>query len=224
MQLIAVSRPQLDAAHEQMAAWCQTMIDKMRADVTVESEVLERARQSKWAIEPHKRRLRQLERRREFYEKIHAAVLEGYVIVPNFPMDLFAIRTDATTPRHQSRAYHGWRAFREPSRSLAAGEGEYKNPDVGYTTDESKDEAGKAVVLSETVDEFDPIEFPFDLAKPQLMEAVEVATRQRIFDELGVGRNEQRGDPVILGRILNPRRGRSPITFFIGWQFDPSSL
>jgi hypothetical protein len=67
------------------------------------------------------------------------------------------------------------------------------------------------------------------LAKPALMQRTATAMAQKLFDEIGVavdssfsGRTS--GDPILLGRIRNPRRGRPDMTFFIGWYFDPSQL
>lgn len=73
------------------------------------------------------------------------------------------------------------------------------------------------------------LNFPLALAKPVLMERAAAAMGRKLFDEIGVAvdtqwRGRRSGDPIILGRIRNPRRGRPDITFFVGWYFDPTNL
>ena len=48
-------------------------------------------------------------------------------------------------------------------------------------------------------------------------------------DEIGVAEDSWTGgtgkpDPIIIGRLRNPRRNAPAISFFVGWYFDPSHL
>jgi hypothetical protein len=49
----------------------------------------------------------------------------------------------------------------------------------------------------------------------------------RIFDEMGIvvdQRKMRNGDPIIVGRILNPRRNRPDLSFFVCWALDSSVI
>lgn len=234
LHLVALDRPQLEAAHAKMIEWAKARRDKVDVDVDVESTNMDVAARNGWVTQPFARRLNALARQRTFYNKILAALEAGYAIVPNFGMNLFAIRTDAKAPRHQQREGR-WGGFTEPSRMLPAGEGRYVNPVPGIVIEkeQGKDAKGNDVVKYEmwTADEFSDLEFPIALAQPELMSRVGQAMALKLFDEIGVAADQgssigggNRGDPIFLGRLLNPRQGRPALTFFIGWYFDPSRL
>ena len=82
---------------------------------------------------------------------------------------------------------------------------------------------------------FEDVEFPLDLAKPELMRITSEAMALKLFDEIGVLRVQRddtavaKGDPVILGRIIHPvgrdyNSARTRLTFFIGWYVDTRDL
>jgi len=63
------------------------------------------------------------------------------------------------------------------------------------------------------------------IAKPALMSKTAEAMALKIFDEIGVAVDTKgrKSDPVIIGRIKNPRQ-RPDLSFFIGWFFNPADL
>jgi hypothetical protein len=227
-ELVAVDRPQLEAAHEKMIQWAIEQQDALSKERQDESANLTVAEERKWATAPFKRRLALIEKRWAFYKKIELALRAGYVIVPNFWMNVFAIRTDASKPRGRPSTSY-WQHFPQHGQMLPAGEGEYKSnlPERYQETDTVPD--GKGGTKQETLywpEAFKDVEFPLALAKPALMSKVAQATIEKVFDEIGVAQdaNVGRGDPILLGRIRNPRQGRPAMTFFIGWHFDPSRI
>jgi hypothetical protein len=99
LHLVALDRPQLEAAHAKMIAWAKARIEKVDVDLQVEEGARDAAIEHKFVAAPFDRRIKALARSRTFYEKILAAVEAGFVIVPNFAMNVFAIRTKAAKPR-----------------------------------------------------------------------------------------------------------------------------
>jgi hypothetical protein len=231
MQLVATSQPQLEAAHDQMLAWSQQQQAACSAELGEEQQALEIATTRKWATARHRKNVRELERRVQFYRKIELAVEAGYVIVPNLAMDVFAVRTDIDRPRgsQSTESKHWLPDLTQQAKLLPAGTGEYRNPEPAreITTDVTTVQGKEVARYIHEATDFAEIDFPFALAKPALMAEVSDAMRERIFDEIGVAVDQGmsgRGDPVLIGRILNPRRGRPAISFFLGWFFDVSRL
>lgn len=231
-QLVALDRGQLESSHAKMIGWAQVRVATVEAEKRAEEESLAVAKERKWATAAFVRRISIMDKRIVFYRKIEAALQAGYVIVPNFEMTVFAIRTKAKAPR-QTTSDRSWRnTFTQPAQQLPEGEGEYQNPQpqVFQRTDESVNAKGekKSVTVFWPDDEFKDIEFPIALAKPALMTKTAEAMARRVFDEVGVAvdrsNRTRRGDPIVLGRIVNPRKGASSLTFFIGWYFDPTNL
>jgi hypothetical protein len=231
-QLVATDDAQLRSAHGKMIDWARVRIATVEAEKTAEEESLAVAKERKWATAAFTRRIATMDKRITFYRKIESALLAGYVIVPNFEMTVFAIRTKAKAPRGGEVSRSWGNTFQQTAQQLPEGEGEYKNPlpQVWQRTDKTTDAKGekKEVTVWWPDDEFKDIEFPITLAKPALMTKTAEAMARRIFDEVGVAVDRsnwsRRGDPIVLGRLVNPRKGASSLTFFIGWYFDPSNL
>jgi hypothetical protein len=208
------------------------------AEKKAEEESLAIAVERKWATAAFRRRISMLGKRIEFYEKIEQALLAGFVIVPNFEMNVFAIRTTKGSPDHLRRDTSSWQRgdFRQPTQTLPAGEGEFVNPELSEfgSSYETTDSDGKKVTqhYKQSFGGFQDINFPIVLAKPVVMSKSAEAMAARVFDEIGIARDSgaaphrgaRAGDPFVLGRCRNPRKNRPDITFFIGWLFDPSRL
>lgn len=232
-KLVALDRPQLEAAHAKMIDWAKARRDRVDVDLDVEGTALEVAVKNGWLTAPHERRLNVLAKQRTFYDKIIQALEAGFAIVPNFQMDIFAIRTKARSPRGNRTT--SWRHdFQQSAQLLPAGEGEYQNPRPTVFQETRKESDGKGGAREITEywpdDEFTDVAFPVALAKPALMSRVGEAMALKLFDEIGVAMDAgtrptfRRGDPILLGRLVNPRSGRPSLTFFLGWYFDPSRL
>jgi hypothetical protein len=231
-ELIATDRPQLEAAHARMIEWAQQQIARCRAEQKEEKDAFTIAKAQGWAHERFRRRVAAFDQRITFYEKIEQALRAGYVIVPNLQMTVFAIRTEAKTPRGNARSGR-YNTFTQSPQLLAAGDGRYVDPNPFVHTEESTRLAEKGGVVTEITQWptglDDEIPFPIALAKPELMERTAEAMGRLLFDEIGVAEDTWNGgtgkpDPIILGRLRNPRRNAPAISFFIGWYFDPSRL
>lgn len=233
MQLVAMNRLDLEAAHAKMTEWTRARLDKVAVDLDVEITNQRIAAENNWLTAPFDRRIATLKRQAIFYEKIIAALDAGFAIVPNFGMNLFAIRTASGVPRGGASA-NRWERFVQPAQLLRVGEGEYRNPEPEVYQRQIQKPDGKGGTTPDREyfpNEFTDLEFPLALAQPALMTSVGKAMALKLFDEIGVAADlgsriggGTRGDPIFLGRLLNPRKGRPALTFFIGWYFDPSRL
>jgi hypothetical protein len=231
-QLVAIDQVQLARAQDELISWAERAQKAVQLEKAAEEEVLERAKEAHWARAPHERRIKQLARRLTFYGKIESALRDGYVVIPNFPLTLFAIRTKAGSP-HGSQRDGTW-ARPQSGQILPEGAGEYKNPvpllETASETRKASHNPEKTYeqTVSWPSDWQDEIEFPIALAKPVLMQRTATALAKRLFDEIGVASDSvssgYTGDPIICGRIRNPRAGRPAISFFLGWYFDPARL
>lgn len=231
MELIATSRPQLEAAHTQMLEWVKFKLEAVDIEIREEGAALDVAVRSGWKARVHERHLTELNRRKVFYMKIQEAINAGYVIVPNFELDVFAVRTDAQTPRG-GVASGEYNRFPQGPKLLPSGEGRYVDLHPFVRTQRisvPSDKGGTKEVVSQWPTGFDEVQFPIALAKPVLMEQVSEAMKKRLFDEIGVATDSWSGrtgrpDPIIVGRLRNPRKSAPAISFFIGWYFDASRL
>lgn len=231
LEVIALDQPGLEASHAKMIEWSLSAQRQVSLELEEERSSLEIASKRKWATKPFAARISRLEKRTEFYRKIELALRAGYVLVPNFEMTAFAIRTDAKTPRGGTRSGR-WNNFVQSAKLLPAGEGRYidPNPFIETNTDIVPDGKGgtKEVVTQRPTNLDDEISFPLAIARPMLMTRAGEAMALKIFDEVGVAvdtrRRGGRGDPILMGYIGNPRDSRPGVSFFLGWSFDPSVL
>lgn len=213
--------------------WARQRIAEMRADVAECQEQESIAKRNKWAVAPWRRRKNMALKRETFYEKCLAALEAGYVIVPNMPIDLFAVRTTKTGPRSQVERWSHNMDGAQTDRPVV-GDGEYVSSAINvrnYPERISKTAADGTKSI-DVVDQFHAssfrdVEYPLDVAQPVIMEKVGNTMERRIFDEIGVCRDagsRAGGDPFVIGRISDPRPSRVGLSFFIAWNLDVSRL
>lgn len=236
LEVSATTALEMVQAQSSLIAWCEYKIEAMKRDAAELAENLAIAIKSKWKTNTLRRHSDLALKRVTFYEKIHAALKAGYCIVPNFPITLFAIRTDKEKPSakfavssYELGAHH----FQQDPKLLPTGEGEYKDPNPLVCTDktETTDLQGKQVTkYKQWATEFDDeIAFPLQMAKPQIMEATSRAMQLKIFDQFGILLPQAaKADPLIVGEILDPRPtgygARKRICFIIAWHLNVRDL
>jgi len=201
----------------------------------------------KWNPHALKRALENARKRYDFYEKALLILEAGYMLFPTGSCDLFAVRTKRRTPDAQLvKSEYAWgdnRTTRQAkAQALRAGEGRYVSTDLLIY---QRQEAIEVEKNGEKVkvdgfrfrnEDFQDIEFPLEIAKPELMQITSQAMALKFFDEIGVLRIRsddaaapRKADPVILGRIIYPiKQGwaseRRRLTFYIGWYIDTATL
>lgn len=217
-----------DMAHCQsvMIEWAAQKIFACEADELELKTAYEHAVNHKWKSCVLQRHWKKAEGRTEFYRKFKAALEAGYVIVPNFPVTVFLIRTDHKRPFRMLTNGDWSYDLRQKSNVLPAGEGDYKNPlpDVfRRRISASTDKNPQATTVQQWAEKWKDIDFPINMAKPQLMEATTRAMALNIFDEFGVLPSPyKKEDPMIVGRIL--RKDGHAISFMIVWYLNTRDL
>jgi hypothetical protein len=193
------------------------------------------AKARKWKTGPFQTQADKIQKNIDFYTKIKAALDAGYVIIPNFDdLDIFAIRTTRKKPKANiAKGGPNWVQPPESQKSNrpVLGEGRYVNADTinhVWTADITKVGATqKEYRRMATAMAFDSIDFPFHLAKPQILNSTAEAMKVLAFDDIGVSpsRRIRRGDPMIIGRIVNGTGFKAKVvSFLITWFVDTKDL
>lgn len=228
---IATSPLEMEKAQRSLILWCARKIQDTKNEAKDANDQLEKAIASKWDSSGWKRQCMKLERQAEFYRKIKAALEAGYYIVPPFPLDIFAIRTDRKKPKEflsQHSDNHD-----QVARVLPIGEGRYVDPKPTRESTVAQVSDGKGGHKSVThyyADEFREFSFPFKLARVEILEATAAAMERKIFDRMGVLPRTRKPDPIVVGQILYPNRTihrwgePEAINFFVAWWLDTKTL
>lgn len=234
-QVVLARNPdELNAAHSQMITWCDTRITAARDELkTLEGHLLH-AQEHDWQEAPWKRQITRTKQRVVYYGKIRCALLEGYCIVPNFPIDVFAIKTKRKRPSsavRSSKYSHGIHMPDIKSDQSPSGEGRYLDPatlNESWDETEKNDEDKDVTTYYSQATELGAPEFPFVLVKPEIIKDISFARTVKIFDELGVmpeRRHRSGGDPMIIGRIkLNNNWSSRQMSFMLAWWMNPEEF
>lgn len=214
-------------AQKSMILWCARKIQAEKTELAEAQRNLEAAKANKWSPAAWSAQVKKIERKAEFYRKLKTALEAGYYIVPPFPIDVFAIRTDKQAPRWKWQT-NKWRDHHEQkARLLEAGKGRYVSPDPKLTQHsfaESDGKGGTREVAHWRPDQFVEADFPFKLAKAEIMEATRAAMALKIFDQMGALPTHRAPDPIICGQIMMPHRPGQVVTFFVSWWLDTKTL
>lgn len=237
IHVTAETPDQMKASNLALIQWCDHKITSIRIDHIELEASWKSAKEKKWKWTTLKRHANLAKKRMEFYRKIKVALQAGYFIVPNFPVTVFAIRSTKESPlRVFTTVESTWRpapSKDQQTASLTQGEGTYQNPHPIVEVSNLKDFGGRDTKLwsSKAID-WKEIEFPICMSKPQIMEATNRAMQIKLFDDFGVLSDaviNRRGcgDPIIVGRIMDPRSTtwhHKFVSFIIAWHLDTKTL
>ena len=224
--VVAENPGELQLAQQALIDWFIRKAEQVDSELTDARNELENARASKWRLGPFQKMVRDLECSFDYYSKARAAVEQGYCIVPNFPVDVMAIRTDRNIPSGGHRGT--WRPrLGQSADKLPEGDGEYVDPNpkvVKTETDYKTNTAGQRVVDSYwwEATEFKDVALPVKFMKPRVLQATQHAMALKIFDEIAVLPARRKSDPIVVGRILGPKN--KSMTFMIAWFIDSRDL
>ena len=194
---------------------CAQKINGLTAELSDAQANVEHARANKWNQKPFKALVRRIERKVEYFKKIGQAVTNGYLIVPDvWGAETFAVRVS------NDRAVR-WRYGGAVAQKLPAGEGVYVDdtPICQYESYEDDKGNEKQRIIKRTADL--EIDWPVTAVHPSVIEATNLAMKDRIFDTIKIARN---GDPFILGEIADPSSSYKVLTFFIAWFLDTKTI
>lgn len=229
LEVSAFTPQEMLNANQALILWCEKKIAAMKAEAAELTAAFQQAVTRKWKSTTLKRHSEIAAKRVTFYEKIMAALKEGFYIVPNFPVTCFAIRTAKGKPLALCDTSH-WSNKEQRAESLPPGEGEHQNPfPVIFQRDISNQQqkAEGKKVMQYFAEKWDEFEFPVQMAKPHIMEATSRAMALKLFDDFGVLPGHTKADPIVVGRIKDPRSLRcNPrfVTFIIAWHLDTRML
>lgn len=232
IEVTASTPDEFASAQSALIVWAEKKLIQVRESAKELRAAYEVAMKRKWAHATLKRHAEMEDKRCIFYDKVLGALRLGFMIVPNFPVTAFAIRTDRKKPLKMVKL-GGWADNKEQKAGgLEQGEGEYKNPfpliyQQDYTTDEDKKVGKKTVYYHAGA--WDEMEFPVTMAKSHIIEAVSRVMALKLFDDFGIlPAAHVKQDPMIIARLKDPRPvGYGPpryISFMIAWHLDTEVL
>jgi len=222
--LVALSPADMVPAQAELIAWC----DRKVQTLTDEADELDLHQQlavaNGWKTSVVTAAQNRTARRIRFYEKVKAALQAGYLLVPDMPIDVLAVRVDRVKQPESTVSYRHSHFAAKP-QDLPVGAGRYvdetlKHRDESYTITENGKEVNKTLLVS---DDYDEVDFPVRAIKPIVLEATARAMALKIFDRIGNVMNTG-ADPIMLGQIIDPRRQHRYATFFIAWWVDTRTL
>lgn len=231
LEVTATTPQEMQESNSALVRWCEHKLALLKAEAKELKEAFEHAVAHKWKASTLKNQADRATKKITFFEKIKAALEAGYYIVPNFPVDVFMIRTDRESPRSKvvmgTYKASSW-PFKQGPGKLPIGEGDYKPCDPLVVENSSTDPSTKKTTYTEWATEWGDIDFPVVMAKPTIMEAVSRAMAYKIFDQFSLFKPGS-GDPIIVGEIVDgtaawhPQNSRR-VTFIIAWRLDTKDL
>lgn len=214
-------------AQRSMILWCARKIQAEKIEMAEAQANLDAAKAHKWSPAAWAKQVKLRADKIEFYKKIKMALEAGYYIVPPFPVDTFAIRVKAHSAPRGKWTTAAWDRHEQSAKMLPAGEGHYVSPRPArevQTFPKKKQDGSTVEIAHYRPSEFVPADFPFKLAKAEIMEATRAAMALKVFDRMGALPAARAPDPIICGEILLPHRKGQAVTFFVSWWLDTKTL
>jgi hypothetical protein len=229
--VFATNPADMIGAQKSIIEWCEQKSAAEKSEMAEAQTNLDAAKAHKWSSKGWANEVTKHAKKVEFYDKIKMALEAGYYIVPPFPIDLFAIRTKKYAPGGGWETYQ-WRDHHEKkAQILPAGHGDYVSPDPvlqKHSFQEPDGKGGQKMVPHWRASEWKEADFPFKLAKAEIMHATRAAMALKIFDQMGALPTHRAPDPIICGQILFPNHTgygpRKAVTFFVSWWLDTKTL
>lgn len=178
VHLVARNPTEMDAARADLASWLNLKLASIEAEVKDLNASINEARTNEWKTDALTRTRNKAVSQETYYFKMLKAVEAGYMIIPEFPIDVFAIRVTRGGPRageNTSTSLYGYpRIDHERPDTAPAGEGSYKNPiQMVYRGERKETQNDKEVTVRYTraASFQDEIVFPLQAARPLVMDA-----------------------------------------------------
>jgi len=227
LTLVALTPADMVPAQTALRDWCDRKIAAVQLELADLEANLETAVASGFKLRGVQAAVNRTAKRIVYYEKLKAALDAGYVIVPNFPVDIFAVRVQREKQRETTSEYASAATFNAKPELLPAGEGRYVDDQVFTTSEHYEGTNYKNEAVTKTryrSGNYDVVDFPVTLVKPTVMTATDRAMALKLFDQMGIVRNDSGTDPIVVGQLVDPRGNGRRVTFFIAWWLDAASL
>lgn len=241
VHLVARNPVEMQNAQADLGVWLKNKIVESKIEIKEMGTAISEARDNNWATAALTRQRNKALGRFQWYFKLLTAVESGFTIIPEFPIEVFAIRvtrTDLRAPGVSREGGWGWPTIRDERPDVAdVGEGEYKNPVQLVRHNEYKEvKDGKEIISRYTHASKwqDEVAFPLRAARPAVMNATAQAMALKVFDQIGIclpvsnsgGTSARAPDPLIIGQVLGKREGwgQKCASFIIAWHVDLRTL
>lgn len=228
--LVAIDIGDMPVVQRQLITICDRKMAELSRDLAEAQENFEHAKKMKWRTSAFRSLITRCEKQLIYYEKVKAAVEAGCVVCPPMPgAEVVAIRTNRARPKPNlktTRSSWSPTSLTQTPDGLKIGEGEYKSPNpTTYRDAIAFDEQGNPKLWEHWAEEFQLVEFPVAVVNPKILNAASEAMKLKIFDSIEVvGAPRRKADPILIGRIKDPRPHREGITFFLAWWLDPETI
>lgn len=251
--LTATSPLEMQAAQTDLKAWLEGRLTILERDILEANAALNEARKNGWATAALTSARNRAVDDETFYNKILCAVEAGHTIIPDFPIQVFAVRrsekvkSESMTFQGHVEAQNTYLGHPVPPDYGPAGAGEYRNPLPATWTSTRENTLAtpenKQPRYFTTVTRYShpaaPISFPSASSRSPVMRATARAMKDKTFDQIGVclptrattsGRQVQQGaragDPLIIGQIVRKRVGsqQKVVSFIIAWHLNLDEL
>lgn len=229
VHLVARNPVEMQQSQAGLMNWLAAKIEAISEEMSEYQESLSEAARNKWNTRGLKKAISGAFWRREFYQKTLDAVRAGFTIVPEFPIDVFAIRVDREGVEGGRNVARYGRPIADDERCeiLPTGSGRYVSPRPRvYRWKESRtDERDKSEYKMNLVQPtaLQAVEFPIRSARAEVMSATAEAMALKVFDEIGICPQTRKADPLIIGRIHLPDSDKS-VSFLIAWHLNLNEL
>lgn len=236
IELTAEQPQEMEACQRSLIEWCKNKMLSVAADCAELQEGYELALKNKWKSTTLKRHAEKAKQELNYYTKMCGALEAGYVLVPNMPGALFAVRTDKVCPSKVWQYWYHNASDAKSVTSLEIGEGDYVASKNKVREHRIEGADGKVLRTEYKATDFGELEFPFSLSKPRIMEATSRAMALRLFDEFMIlpagaapaaGRpTVTRQDPIILGVVSLRGFGTKDkkTSFMVAWHINTQDL
>lgn len=234
--LTALNPAEMQASQADMRAHLEQRLTVIEREIIEANAALSEARRNGWATGALTSARNRLVDDETYYNKILMALEAGHAIIPEFPVEVFAVRQGVPEgPVKQTyigavNAADTYTGRPANADCAPAGMGEYRNPEpkTFRNTVENKSpgsqERGEPryyTTIHRTGRSVGPIVFPSMTARSPIMHATAAAMKDKVFDQIGVclpvvpARGERRvvtrtrrmGDPLVIGQILHKSVG-----------------
>lgn len=226
--LVARSPAEMEAARGDMKTWLEQKLTTIERDIVEANAALNEARRNGWNTATFTSARNRLVDDETYYNKILAAVEAGHTIIPEFPIEVFAIRQHKAD-KQPPQTYRGSVASSDTHLGRAAesdcppaGVGEYRNPlpETHSNTWENRapgaQERGEPrwyTNVTRTGRPVGPISFPSMTARSPIMRATAEAMKEKVFDQIGVCLPVQK---AAKGRVIRPQPRRRQMNAAVG--------
>ncbi len=233
VHLVARNPMEMQNAQGNLKAWLTGKIGIIESEIADLEAAIDHAKQSKWSTAALSKVKSKAVGERVFYQKLLDAVEADYAIVPEFPIDVFAIRVTRELPRApaQSSSYSsGVSVSDELPDTAPTGEGDYKSPSQMVQRWEEKEtnkEGKESTRHWMRATDFQDVVFPVRAARVEVMDATSKAMALKVFDRIGICPPSRRNaDPLIIGQVLGRKYGYSQktVSFLIAWHLNLNEL